>query len=94
MRSEASRHAEREVCGHAGPGGGRGSTWKNPASAEAPRQPSGIVVQPCRNAGLAMDHRSISSPAKAARSWMKVKRASGLLPISRSTVSEVASLFS
>ncbi len=61
-------------------------------------QPGSFAGQPGRNAGLAGPrrcrrpaHRSISSPAKAARSWMKRKRASGLLPISRSTVSEVSS---
>ncbi len=40
--------------------------------------------------GLGASQMSTRSVAKAARSWMKVKRASGLLPISRSTASAVS----
>ena len=57
-------------------------------------QPGRLAGEPGAQACQSLSHRSISSPAKAARSWMKRKRASGLLPISRSTVSEVSSFAS
>ena len=70
------------------------SITSNTTSGGGGAQPAGDDGQPGTDAGLACGHRSISSPAKAARSWMKMKRASGLLPISRSTVSAVSSLAS